>query len=199
MPALLLALAAFDLSPAGSLDAVDRLGNDQVVIRANAFGLQIGLRTEVRRDLRDLFAEVGEKRLRERLLPLLRDPDRYAAAHLALISAGNWHQVNGRIYGGTAWLAPWFDDQFEQPEEWAGRFFFYGLEYTQGNPPGRFESVRTGEQTGRLSRYWRDYFAGRRTDFRYAPPQPGREDPRKDPADPPPVRPADDPLPSAAG
>ena len=48
----------------------------------------------------------------------------------------------------------------------------------------------------RLSRYWEEYFAGVRSDFRVLPPIRGYEDPRSDRSEPAPLRPKDDPLPA---
>ena len=130
---------------------------------------------------------------RERLLALLTDPDRYAAAHLGLLEMPG----DTAIYGGSDWAAAWHrrDGLPDPPADWAGRLFYFGMEYRY-EEDGGFVPVRPAENAARLARYWAEYFDGARTDFRVAPEPPGLTDPRAIPADPPPLRPADDPLPA---
>ena len=140
--------------------------------------------------------ERGAGPARRLLLARLDDPAAYAAAHVALVDLA---LTDGPIYGDSKWLDPNIYPAGEVPDlppTWAGRLFFYGLEYVRPDKgPPRVIPVGRKANRARLKRYWAEHFAGLRNDFRVGPPMPGDADPRVFDDDPPPVRPADDPLP----
>ena len=170
---------------------LDRLHNDRVYISLDG-SFTPWLVMDIRLALSDYANPRDEPAARARLLAMLADPDRYAAAHLALWQIST--PLHGPVYGSSIEPAELAD---ARPPEWRwmdGREFFLGLEWVDKEGRGRFDTL-PAENMPRLQRYWREYFAGRRNDFRVAPAFRGWEDPRLDPADPPPLRPADDPLP----
>ena len=152
-----------------------------------------------------MFAPADPAATRAALLANLSAPATYAAAHLALLAFGGDPAGAGVIYGGTDAPAPWNlpagfdagdpDAATAAPGEWAGRLFYFGMEYGYGEDGG-FLPVRPAEQAARLARLRRGYFAGDRNDFRVAPEPPASADPRAAPGDPAPRRRADDPLPA---
>ena len=182
--------------PAGGV--VPLLTNDAVGVPpdesfAPSFGLHFTTGEGVRAALIRERDRDGEPALRARLLPLLDDPDRYAAGHLALLVTSS--NVNGRIYEDAGVFDP-TDLDGTTPAGWADRNFHFGLEWGYRKNAPADATVRPEETRRRLVRYWREYFAGLRNDFRVAPVHPLERDPRRYRTNPPAFRPADDPLPT---
>ncbi|MEM9702487.1 MAG: hypothetical protein AAF907_08595, partial [Planctomycetota bacterium] len=101
--------------------------------------------------------------------------------------------TDGTIYSGGDATADWYDNN--PPTQWAGRVFCFGLDWQFDDEGMGDAMVRPRQSRARLRRYWYEYFAGKRNDFRVAPQLPDSGDPRTDANDPLPLRPANDPLP----
>ena len=216
MPALLalaLLAPAAELGGGGDGDAIDRLHNRDVWIALSMFARGPRLTYDQKLELRAAARRRGPAKAVARLRAMLTDRDRYAAAHLALVDLvwvglappdtlpdGQGRVEYPIIYEPWGWPELDLVEPGERipPPEWAGRRFHYGLEWGwRGSGKEATAEIRPAETMARLDRYWREYFAGERTDFSVQPSDPDYWW-RPEPGEPRPVRPADDPRPSAA-
>ena len=134
--------------------------NAKLGTAGGTFGPKLLLNGGVKDRLAADVRRLGFEPVRDRLLELLADPDRYAAAHLGLRSL-YWKGGGSSLRGEAGWFTSRnLGQQDPVPAVWIG------LEYdSSNNIPGPFRPHRRELSMERVRRYWREYFAGERTDF----------------------------------
>ena len=146
--------------PPALAEALSAVRNDAVAGEGNTIGLMLYTEDRVDDAVRAAIRVHGGEAVREELVRLLDDPDRFAAAHMALQSA---FKV-GPIFGGARHAGVPRPASLE--ERLKLRTFYFGLEYRL-KPTRKIIPTFPNhpEQAERLTRYWREHWAGERYSF----------------------------------
>ncbi|MEM9701447.1 MAG: hypothetical protein AAF907_03270, partial [Planctomycetota bacterium] len=112
------------LDEAAFEETIEYLENENVAVTHGYFYTGPLLPWEIKLWVRDQIDRFGPARMRKELMPLLDDPERYVAAHMALLE----------VHIGPIYSRGWFWDVLEDeenptPSKWRGRSFHYGLEW----------------------------------------------------------------------